>query len=225
MAKILIVDDEQYIREVICEYAEALDYETFEAENGLKAIEMVKNTYFDCIVLDIMMPVLDGQSAAKEINAIADTPIIMLSARSEEEDKLKSFESGVVDYVTKPFSPKELMARIKVCIARSNAGKKSAQTNKAIKIYGISIDLDGHTVTVDGNEVHLTNKEFDLLVYLINNANTVVTRDILLEKIWGYDFIGVDRTVDTHIKMLRKNLGIYGNKILTIRGVGYKFEK
>ncbi len=220
MATLLIVDDEIMIREVIKEYGNSYGYEVLEASDGMEAIEIVKENKIDCVILDVMMPHLDGFTTCKHIKEYSDVPIIMLSARVAEDDKLYGFELGIDDYVSKPFSPKELMARIKVVIERS--------TNKikdVISVEGIYIDKKAHVVKIDDEIVHLTNKEFDLLVYLIENESTAITREKLLENIWGYDYYSMDRTVDTHIKMLRKNLGKYGNKIVTVRGVGYKFEK
>lgn len=220
MATLLIVDDEIMIREVIKEYGNSYGYKVLEASDGLEAIEIVKNNDVDCVILDIMMPELDGFSTCRHIKEYKDVPIIMLSARAAEDDKLYGFELGIDDYVSKPFSPKELMARIKVVIERSTNIVKDI-----IVEDGIYIDRKAHVVEVDDEIVHLTNKEFDLLNYLIENANTAITREKILENIWGYDYYSIDRTVDTHIKMLRKNLGRYGNKIVTVRGVGYKFEK
>ncbi len=220
MATLLIVDDEIMIREVIKEYGNSYGYKVLEASDGLEAIEIVKNNDVDCVILDIMMPELDGFSTCRHIKEYKDVPIIMLSARAAEDDKLYGFELGIDDYVSKPFSPKELMARIKVVIERSTNIVKDI-----IVEDGIYIDRKAHVVKVDDEIVHLTNKEFDLLNYLIENANTAITREKILENIWGYDYYSIDRTVDTHIKMLRKNLGRYGNKIVTVRGVGYKFEK
>ncbi len=219
MAKILIVDDEVMIREVVREYGEVFDYEVYEASNGLQAIELCGNIQFDCVILDIMMPEMDGYTACKRIKEISDVPIIMLSARSEEYDKLYGFEIGIDDYVTKPFSPKELMARVKVTIDRN---KKPVTV---LKNEHINVDIDSHKVFIDSEEVHLTNKEFDLLVYFMQNNNVVITRDQLLNRIWGIDFDSNERTIDTHIKMLRHHLGDYGSYIKTVRGIGYKFEE
>ena len=193
-----------------------------EASDGLQAIEMVEKHDFDCVILDIMMPNLDGYTACKRIKEIKNVPIIILSARQQEDDKLYGFELGIDDYVTKPFSPRELMARIKVVIERSNKARKT-QEKEVIKYEGITVNIPSHEVTIDGNDIHLTNKEFDLLVYFLNNQGIVISRDTLLERIWGYDYYGVERTVDTHIKMLRKNLGEYSYLIKTVRGEGYRF--
>ncbi len=219
MVKLLIVDDEKNIREVVREYASLNGYESDEAENGLEAVELVKANRYDCVILDIMMPILDGFSACKQIRQIQDVPVIMLSARQEEYDKLFGFELGVVDYVIKPFSPKELMARVKVAIERS---KKSE--NSSLEFGGLVIDAAGRTVMVDGVKANLTPKEIDLLIYMVEHRNTALSRTKLLEEVWNYDYFGDDRTVDTHIKMLRHNLGPYRDYIVTVRGMGYKFE-
>ena len=223
MYKVLIADDEIKIREVIAEYGKINNYNVFEASDGQQAIDLVEKYDFDCVVLDIMMPNLDGYTACKRIKAIKNVPIIILSARQQEDDKLYGFELGIDDYVTKPFSPRELMARIKVVIDRANKNKK-ADAKDTLKVDGITVNIPSHEVHIDGTLMHLTNKEFDLLVYFLNNQGIVISRDTLLEKIWGYDYYGVERTVDTHIKMLRKNLGPYSNRIKTVRGEGYKFE-
>lgn len=217
--RILIVDDEANIREVVKEYCELSGYDADEAQDGVEAIEKVKENHYDCVVLDVMMPTLDGFSACKEIKKIQDVPVIMLSARSEEYDKLYAFGLGIDDYVVKPFSPKELMARIKVILERGSRQEKSVLT-----FEGLEIDLLGRVVTVDGNRVELTPKEIDLLIYLMNNKNIALSRQQLLEEVWNYDYFGDDRTVDTHIKMLRHNLGNYRDHIVTVRGMGYKFE-
>lgn len=220
--KLLIADDEIKIREVIKEYGKLYGYEVKEASDGEEAIDMVEKEDFDCVILDIMMPNLDGYTACKRIKEIKNVPIIILSARQQEDDKLYGFELGIDDYVTKPFSPRELMARIKVVIERSNKARKT-QEKEVIKYEGITVNIPSHEVTIDGNDIHLTNKEFDLLVYFLNNQGIVISRDTLLERIWGYDYYGVERTVDTHIKMLRKNLGEYSYLIKTVRGEGYRF--
>lgn len=219
MAKILIVDDELKIREVVREYALINGYEVEEASDGLEAIEKVKEQAFDCIILDVMMPRLDGFSACKQIRKIKSVPIIMLSARQEEYDKLFGFELGVDDYVVKPFSPKELMARVKAIVERSK-GKE----NEVLKFDGLTIDVEGRSVLVDGVKANLTPKEIDLLLYMVKNKNIALSREKLLEEVWDYDYFGDDRTVDTHIKMLRHNLKDYRHFIVTIRGMGYKFE-
>ena len=222
MYKILVVDDEQKIREVIREYAEFNGYEVEEAENGMEAIGLCKLNEYDLIIMDIMMPKLDGFSACKEIKKIKDIPVIMLSARGEEYDKLFGFELGIDDYMVKPFSPKELMARINVAISRRN--NTAASNLEVLKFGGLEINISARSVTVDGVKADLTPKEYDLLFYLVHNKNIALSRDKLLSDVWGYDFFGDDRTIDTHIKNLRNNLGNYRDYIVTLRGVGYKFE-
>lgn len=215
---ILIVDDEELIRNVIKEYAHSEGYNTLEASDGLEAIKIVENNNIDLIILDIMMPNLDGFSSCKEIKKIKNIPIIILSARKEEFDKLYCFDLGIDDYITKPFSPKELMARIKAVTKRNNIVDKF--------IYkGLEIDYLGHTVYIDGNEIKLTPKEYEILTFLVKNKNIAVSRETILSNLWGYTFFGDDRTVDTHIKKLRNNLGPnYRDLIITIRNMGYKFE-
>lgn len=216
--KILVVDDEELIRDVIKEYLVLEDFEVFEASNGKEALEKIQNNQIDLVIMDIMMPKMDGYTACKEIKQIKDVPFIMLSARAEEYDKLIGFDLGIDDYVTKPFSPKELVARVKAVI------KRNKKDNEKIKIAGIVIDDIAHEVTIDNNEVTLSPKEYELLKYLIKNKNIALSREKLLSNVWGYDFYGDDRTVDTHIKTLRSHLGKYRNLIKTIREVGYKFE-
>ena len=217
--KILVVDDEELIREVIVEYLKNEGYEYIEAKDGYDAIDMVKfHNDIDLIIMDIMMPNLDGFSACKEIKKIKDIPTIVLSARSEEFDKLTGFDLGIDDYITKPFSPKELIARIKAIMKRKNGEKE-------LFIYeDLTIDFKAHSVKIEDNELKLTPKEYDLLVYFVQNKNIALSREQLLSNIWGYDFFGDDRTIDTHIKMLRNNLGKYRNLIKTVRSLGYKFE-
>ena len=222
MYKILVVDDEVNIRRVVREYAEFEGYEVAEAENGMEAVEMVKSEDFDFIVMDIMMPKLDGFSTCKEIKKYKTIPVIMLSARGEEYDKLFGFELGIDDYVVKPFSPKELMARIKAVLKRNNVSESTVP--EKLVFEGLEIDIAGREVYVDGEKASMTPKEYDLLFYLVKNKNLALTRDKLLEEVWGYDFFGDDRTVDTHIKMLRNSLGQYRKFIVTLRGMGYKFE-
>ena len=217
--KILIVDDEIKIREVVSEYAKASGYECDQASNGKDAIDMVAANNYDCVILDIMMPELDGFSACKKIKAIKNVPVIMLSARTEEDDKLFSFDLGVDDYVTKPFSPKELMARIRVVCER-NAPKSA---DKYV-IDTLVIAVLGRSVTIDNKKVTLTPKELDLLIYMVENKNIALGRDKLLSAVWEMDYYDDDRTIDTHIKMLRKDLGPYADHIVTVRGMGYKFE-
>ncbi|MBE6900844.1 MAG: response regulator transcription factor [Ruminococcaceae bacterium] len=223
MYRILIVDDEDHIREVLKEYAEFEGHAADEARDGMQAVEMAKANDYDIIIMDVMMPKLDGFSACKEIRKIKNTPVLMLSARGEEYDKLFGFEIGVDDYVVKPFSPKEVMARINAIIKRNSAGA-AAEKADTVKFEGLEINFTSRDVFVDGEKAGLTPKEYDLLFYLVRNKNIALTRNRLLEEVWGYDFFGDDRTIDTHIKMLRNNLGQYRKFIVTLRGMGYKFE-
>ena len=222
MAHILIVDDEINIRKVVREYAEFEGYEVTEAENGMEAVTLCHNNDYDLIIMDVMMPRLDGYSAVKEIKKEKKIPVIMLSARGEEYDKLFGFEIGIDDYVVKPFSPKELMARIKAVLAR---GAVTPTQEETIKYQGLVINFTAREVTIDGEKANMTPKEYDLLFYMVRNMNIALSREKLLEEVWGFDFYGDDRTVDTHIKMLRNSLGPYRNLIVTLRGMGYKFEK
>lgn len=221
--RILIVDDEKNIRNVIGEYAKFDGFETAEAADGMEAVEMCRKEDYDLIIMDIMMPKLDGYSAVKEIRKTKQTPVIMLSARGEEYDKLFGFELGVDDYVTKPFSPKELLARIRAVIKRSAPAEPTAD-KQTLTFEGLEIDMSGRVVKVDGTPAALTPKEYDLLFYLVRNKGIALSREKLLEEVWGYDFYGDDRTVDTHIKMLRNSLGEYRKFIITLRGMGYKFD-
>ena len=225
MYKILIVDDEDKIREVLAEYAEFEGFASEQAADGMEAVAKCKSEDFDLILMDIMMPKLDGYSAVKEIKKIKDIPVIMLSARGEEYDKLFGFEIGVDDYVVKPFSPKEVMARINAVLKRNNGNNKSVGQNRGtLKFDGLEIDMLGRNVYVDGQKAELTPKEYELLFYMVNNIGIALSREKLLADVWGYDFYGDDRTVDTHIKMLRSNLKQYRKYIITLRGMGYKFE-
>lgn len=219
MIKFLIVDDEEKIRDVAHEYAKASGLVCDQASDGAEAIEMIKNEDYDVVVLDVMMPNVDGFTACREIKKIKDVPIIMLSARQEEFDKLLGFELGIDDYVTKPFSPRELMARIKAVAERSKGLKHSVYS-----FSGLEVDITGRNLIVDGERINVTPKEFDLLVFLIQHKDQALSRDVLLDKVWNYNYYGDYRTVDTHIKMLRQNLGPYRDYIVTVRGTGYKFE-
>ena len=219
MAKLLIVDDEEKIREVLRLYAEFEGHECVEAEDGMQAVKLARENNFDLILMDVMMPKLDGYYAVKEIRKFSQVPVIMLSARVEEYDRLFGFEVGVDDYVVKPFSPKEVMARVAAVLKRVNPGKGSA-----IVSDGLEIDIPGRNVYVDGEKVNMTPKEYELLFYLAKNKGIAISREQLLSNVWGYDFYGDDRTVDTHVKMLRSSLGKYRDKIVTLRGFGYKIE-
>lgn len=225
MYKILVVDDEENIREVIREYAEFEGHEVDEACDGMEAVEKAKENDYDIIIMDIMMPRLDGYLACKEIRKFKQTPMMMLSARGEEYDKLFGFELGIDDYVVKPFSPKEVMARVNAIVKRNAAAAAAPAVSSDIeKFEGLEINFVSRDVFIDGEKANLTPKEYDLLFYLVRNKNIALTRNKLLEEVWGYDFFGDDRTIDTHIKMLRNNLGPYRKFIVTLRGLGYKFE-
>ncbi len=224
MVRILIVDDEPDIRAVIREYAEFEGYEADEASDGMEAVRMCRERDYDVIVMDAMMPRLDGFSACKEIRKTKSVPVLMLSARGEEYDKLFGFEMGVDDYVVKPFSPKELMARLNVIVTRNRAKAAEPGAGGVLTFGGLIIDTLGRSVSVDGKKAELTPKEYELLIYLAANKGIALTRDQLLNAVWGYDFYGDDRTVDAQVKLLRGNLGPYRDYIVTLRGVGYKFE-
>ncbi len=217
--KILVVDDEEMIREVIKEYSINEGFIVEEADNGRDAVFKVKNNDYDLIIMDIMMSHMDGYTAIKEIKKIKNIPVIVLSARGEEYDKLTGFDIGIDDYVTKPFSPKELMARIKAVSKRNSNIKEDI-----FKYEDLQVDYKAREVKIDNKHINLTPKEYELLTYFIENKNIALSREQLLSKLWGYDFFGDDRTIDTHIKMLRNNLGKYRDMIVTVRTVGYKFE-
>lgn len=225
MSRILIVDDEAEIVQLIKRYAERDGYETSEAADGSEAVELCRKEDFDLIIMDVMMPEMDGFKACKEIRRGKDIPVLMLSARGTEYDKLFGFEVGVDDYLTKPFSPKELMARVNVIIKRHKHDIPENTDNSRLKFDGLEIDVPGHNVFVDGEKAELTAKEYDLLIFLVRNEGIVLTRDKILDGVWGYEYYGDDRTVDWQIKLLRRKIGAYRNKIHTVRGVGYKFEK
>lgn len=221
--KLLVVDDEKMIRQMIAKYAVFEGYEVAEAENGMQAVEMARAGGYSLVIMDIMMPELDGFSAAREIRKTSDIPIIFLSARGEEYDKIHGFELGVDDYVVKPFSPRELMMRVNVILQRN--GKKDAGVRRVTFTHqGLTIDFTARTVQVDGETVELSPKTYDLLFYLVKNRGIALTREQLISNVWGYDFFGDDRTLDTHIKLLRSSLGKYRDLIVTLRGVGYRFE-
>ena len=217
--KILIVDDEEMIREVIKEYSEDAGYQTDEAENGKIALKKINKNTYDLLILDIMMPEMDGFTVLKNIPKEKMIPTIVLSARGEEYDKLNGFDLGIDDYLTKPFSPKELIARIKAVLNRTQKNLPTLYRYKTLEV-----NFSAHTLKIDDKIINITPKEFEILTYLIENKDIAISREQLLSKLWGYDFFGDDRTVDTHIKMLRSNLGIYRNLIETVRGVGYKFS-
>ena len=221
--KVLIVDDEEMIRNVLKEYVEFEGNQAFEASDGMEAVRLCRDNDYDVILMDVMMPKLDGFSAVKEIKKFKDIPVIMLSARGEEYDKLFGFEIGVDDYVTKPFSPKEVMARINAVTKRRSAAAEQVNPD-VYKFEGLTVDMVGRNVYVDGEKAELTPKEYEILFYFIKNKGIALTREKLLYDVWGFDFYGDDRTVDTHIKMLRANLKQYRKFIVTLRGLGYKFE-
>ena len=225
MVRILVVDDEANIRTLIRKYAEFEGDQVTEAENGMEAVELCRRhpDAFDIIVMDVMMPELDGFSAVAEIRKTCKTPVLMLSARGEEYDRIHWFELGVDDYVVKPFSPKELMMRVHAIMNRVRPQEEQPQRH-VLTFEGLSIDLDARIVTVDGARAELSPKEYDLLVYMARNKNIALTREMLITNVWGYDFYGDDRTLDTHIKLLRRSLGPYSRFIVTLRGVGYRFE-
>lgn len=217
--RVLIVDDEDMIRNVLKEYVEFEGNEAYEAADGMEAVRACRDNDFDVILMDVMMPRLDGFSAVKEIKKFKDIPVIMLSARGEEYDKLFGFEIGVDDYVTKPFSPKEVMARVHAVLKRG-----AEPSNGVVTFEGLTVDMVGRNVFVDGEKAELTPKEYEILFYFVKNKGIALTREKLLMDVWGFDFYGDDRTVDTHIKMLRSNLKQYRKFIVTLRGLGYKFE-
>ncbi|SEP86916.1 DNA-binding response regulator, OmpR family, contains REC and winged-helix (wHTH) domain [Lachnospiraceae bacterium RM5] len=224
MYNILVVDDEEKIRTVIRKYAEFEGYNIKEVSNGLEAVKECTMNDYDLIILDIMMPELDGFSACRKIRETKDTPIIMLSARGEEYDKIHGFELGIDDYVVKPFSPRELMMRVKAVLSRHNLNVKDKE-HEVYDIEGLHIDFTGRIVMVDGKTVNMTPKEYDLLFYLALNRGIALTREKIINDVWGYDYYGDDRTLDTHIKLLRSSLGKYRKYLVTLRGVGYRFEE
>ena len=222
MKKILVVDDEEKIRSIIRKYGEFEGYSIEEATDGMDAIQKVRdNSDYDVIIMDVMMPELDGFSACTEIKKIKDIPVIMLSARGEEYDRIHGFEAGVDDYVVKPFSPKELMMRVKVVTSRSKATTDSADI---FTYEGLEINFTARTVSIDGKRIDMSPKEYELLFYLVRNKNIALERERLITEVWGYDYYGDDRTLDTHIKLLRNSLGEYRKLLVTLRGVGYRFE-
>lgn len=221
MEKILVVDDEENIRNIIKKYAVFEGYDVYEAEDGIEAVNLCRQNNYDIIIMDIMMPELDGFSACREIKKEKDIPVIMLSARGEEFDRIHGFETGADDYVVKPFSPKELMMRVAAVLKRSKSSRKELNIFES---DGIKVDFSGRIVYIDGERVDMSPKEYELFFYLVKNRNIALSRERLITEVWGYDFYGDDRTLDTHIKILRKTLGKYSGKIVTLRGVGYRFE-
>lgn len=219
---LLIVDDEPKIRELIRKYARFEGYEVDEAVNGMEAVEKCRNGQYDLVIMDVMMPELDGFSACREIRKTSQVPMLMLSARGEEYDRIHGFELGVDDYVVKPFSPKELMMRVGAILKRSGVARQEADV---VTIGTLVVDFTARRVTLDDRVLELSPKEYDLLFYMVRNRGIALTREKLISQVWGYDFFGDDRTLDTHIKLLRRQLGSYAEKITTLRGVGYRFEK
>ncbi len=227
MAKLLICDDEVGIRTVLKRYALHSGHSIEEASNGLEAVELCNSCTFDLIVMDVMMPTLDGLSAVKQIRKNHATPILMLTAKGEEYDRIHAFESGVDDYVIKPFSSKEVMLRIDAILRRTQANfpTQSPKTSRTIYSYeSLLVDLDAYKVTIGEEVLAMAPKEYDLLFYLIRNKNIALTREKILSQVWGYEYFGDNRTLDTHMKLLRKSLGIYGKLITTLRGIGYRFD-
>mgnify|MGYP000959562754 CR=1 FL=1 len=221
--KILVVDDEKLLVKGIKFNLENEGYQVETAFDGAAAVELARSESFDLIILDVMMPELDGFSTCREIRKFKEIPVIMLSARGEEYDKIHGFELGIDDYVVKPFSPRELMMRVKVVISRNN--KKDVRGGHEIfQAEGLVVDFTGRTVTVDGKRVEMSPKEYELLFYLVRNRNIALDREKLITEVWGYDYYGDDRTLDTHIKLLRSSLGEYRKFLVTLRGVGYRFE-
>ena len=223
MSKILVVDDEARIRQLIRKYAEFEGHTVEEAVDGMQAIEICRKNNYDLIIMDVMMPELDGFSACREIRKFSNTPVIMLSARGEEYDKIHGFELGSDDYVVKPFSPKELMMRVNAVIKRSS-GNNEEEKNDVFTFESLTVDFSARIVTIDGTRVEMTPKEYELFFYMVKNKGIALTREKLISEVWGYDFFGDERTLDTHIKLLRKSLGEYSKCIVTLRGVGYRFE-
>ena len=220
---LLIVDDEQRIRELIRKYAVFEGYEVDEAADGMQAVEKCRARRYDLVIMDVMMPELDGFSACREIRKTSQVPMLMLSARGEEYDRIHGFELGVDDYVVKPFSPKELMLRVGAILKRSAAAPAAA--SEQVTIGDLVVDFTARRVTISGEALDLSPKEYDLLFYMVRNRGIALTREKLISEVWGYDFFGDDRTLDTHIKLLRRQLGPYADRITTLRGVGYRFEK
>lgn len=223
MSKILVVDDEARIRQLIRKYAEFEGHTVEEAVDGMQAIEICRKNNYDLIIMDVMMPELDGFSACREIRKFSNTPVIMLSARGEEYDKIHGFELGSDDYVVKPFSPKELMMRVNAVIKRTS-GNTGEEQNDVFTYENLAVDFSARIVTIDGKRVEMTPKEYELFFYMVKNKGIALTREKLISEVWGYDFFGDERTLDTHIKLLRKSLGEYSKCIVTLRGVGYRFE-
>ena len=227
MQKLLIVDDEEHIRKLVRKYAEFGGYNVTEAKDGMEAVSLCRKETFDAVIMDIMMPELDGFSACREIRRFSSVPILLLSARGEEYDKINGFEFGADDYVVKPFSPRELMLRVDAILKRVKNARTEEKPESKSEIYvykGLSVDFTARIVTIDGVVAPLSPKEYDLLFYFVRNRNIALTREKLICEVWGYDFFGSDRTLDTHVKLLRRSIGAYSELIVTLRGVGYRFD-
>ncbi|MGN0778724.1 MAG: response regulator transcription factor [Aristaeellaceae bacterium] len=219
---LLIVDDEKRIRELIRKYAAFEGYDVDEANNGMEAIDKCRTRSYDLVIMDVMMPELDGFSACREIRKFSQVPMLMLSARGEEYDRIHGFELGVDDYVVKPFSPRELMMRVSAILKRSSG---AGQGNDVVTIEDLTVDFTARRVAIGDTELTMSPKEYDLLFFMVRNRGIALTREVLISKVWGYEFFNDERTLDTHIKLLRRRLGPYSNRITTLRGVGYRFEK
>lgn len=224
MSKILVVDDEDKIRLIIRRYAEAENYEVDEAKDGMEALLKVRANNYDLVILDVIMPDMNGFEACRSIRELKKIPVIMISSKNDENDKIRGFELGIDDYVVKPFSPRELMMRVKVVISRNSRVNVHDDVHDVYTIKGLTVDFTGRSVSIDGKKIDFTPKEYELLFYLVKNRGIALTREKLITEVWGYDYYGDDRTLDTHIKLIRKNLGEYRKYLVTLRGIGYKFE-
>lgn len=226
MYKLLVVDDEENIRKIVVKYANFEGHDIMEASDGIQAIELCREHSFDLIIMDIMMPELDGFSACREIRKFSSVPIIMLSARGEEYDKINGFSLGIDDYVVKPFSPKELMMRVDAIMKRVRGGgaESSESDHEIFTLDTLSADITARLVYIDGKRVDMSPKEYDLFFYMLRNRDIALSREKLISEVWGYDYFGDDRTLDTHIKLLRRSLGKYADRIVTLRGLGYRFD-
>ena len=225
MYKILVADDEELIRKLVSKYAVFEGHSVTEAADGMEAVELCEKENFDIVILDIMMPELDGFSACRQIRRFSSVPVIMLSARGEEYDKINGFESGADDYVVKPFSPKELMLRIEAVMKRVRSAAPAAETREVYRFGGLVADVTARIVWADDVILTMSPKEYDLLFYMMKNKGIALSREKLITEVWGYDYYGDDRTLDTHIKLLRRSLGDYAGHIVTLRGVGYRFDE
>ena len=220
--KVLVIDDEKSIRDIIGEYLTEEGFEFVEAPDGIRGLEIFRSLSPDLVILDVMMPKMDGWKVCREIRSESVTPVIMLTARGEEYDKLFGFELGADDYMVKPFSPRELIARVKAVLSRGSVNER--KDHEIIEIEDLRIDFDARSIYLGEEHLNLTPKEYDLLSFFVKNSGRVFSREQLLNQVWGYEFVGDARTVDTHVKMLRENLRHHRNWIVTSWGVGYKFE-